>query len=60
MLGNTEAKRIDTVWGDSKEDGKEENGKEADTKQTATSGFEVEVSLIGLTAVACLARNKQR
>ncbi len=65
LLGNTEAKRIDTIWGDSKEGGKEENrkeenGKQAATKQTATSGFEVEVSLIGLTAVACLARNKQR
>lgn len=60
LLGNTEAKRIDTVWGDSEEDGKEGEEKEADTKQTATSGFEVELSLIGLTAVACLARSKQR
>lgn len=60
LLGDTEAKRIDTIWGDSEEDGKEGEDKGADTKQTATSGFEVELSLIGLTAVACLARSKQR
>lgn len=60
LLGNTEANRIDTIWEDSKESGKEGEEKEADTKQTATPGFEAELSLIGLTAVVCLARGKQR
>ncbi|WP_048155436.1 cohesin domain-containing protein [Methanosarcina sp. Kolksee] len=60
LLGNTEAKRIDTIWGDSKDDGKEGEEQEADTKQTATPGFETELSMIGLTAVVCLARGKQR
>ncbi|MCC4767540.1 hypothetical protein FXW07_13235 [Methanosarcina sp. DH1] len=60
LLGNTEAKRIDTIWGDSNDDGKEGEEQEADTKQTATPGFEIELSLIGLTAVVCLARGKQR
>lgn len=60
LLGNTEAKRIDTSWGGSKEDEKEGEEKEGDTKQGATPGFEAELSLIGLTAVVCLVRSKQR
>ena len=61
LLGNTEAKSIDTSWGSSKEEGKEgEEGKEADTQQRAAPGFEAALALVGLIAVVCLARSKQR
>ena len=56
LLGNTEAKGIDANWGSSKVEGEEGAG----TQQRAAPGFEAVLSLVGLTAVICLARSEQR
>ena len=58
LLGNTDAQSIDTSWGGSKEEG--DKGEGTATQQRASSGFEIVLSLVALTAVVCLASNKQR
>ncbi len=58
LLGNTDAQSIDTSWRSSKEKG--ENGERAATQQKASSGFELMLSLVALTAVVCLTSIRQR
>jgi hypothetical protein len=58
LLGNTDAQSIDTSWGGSKEEG--EKGEGTAPRQRASSGFEIVLSLVALTAVVCLDSNKQR
>jgi hypothetical protein len=58
LLGNTDAQSIDTSWGSSKEKG--ENGEGTATRQKASSGFELILSLVALTAVVCLTSIRQR
>jgi len=58
LLGNTDAQSIDTSWGSSKENG--ENGEGTATQQKASSGFELILSLVALTAVVCLTSIRQR
>lgn len=62
LLGDTEANSIDTDWGITEASGIDADLKdaEAEDKQKTVPGFEVVLTLTGLTMAIYLARSKQR
>ena len=62
LLGDTEANSIDTDWGVSKASGIDADLRDAEAEDTqkAAPGFEVVLTLTGLTTAIYLARSEQR
>ncbi|KKG15295.1 hypothetical protein EO98_08535 [Methanosarcina sp. 2.H.T.1A.6] len=62
LLGDTEANSIDTDWGVTEASGIDADLRDAEAEdaQKAAPGFEVVLTLAGLTTAICLARNEQR